>query len=439
MRKLCLKKIRGADNSWVEDNKDVAVKAIKVINNEDNDLLEANPTMEEVKDAFFSLSADSAPGPDGISGKFYHHCWDIISADLFDMIRRQLGFSEGWVNLSGDFSQIIELLASLMEQLKNERFIPYFVDRGCPSITHLSYANDTILFSSGHPLSLIAMMGKLSLNERMSGQLVNKTKSCSLVAPNTSQTVIEDIKQNARVTGQNVVIWGQGNPNQSLGKDAVMRPLSGEGETSIPAPKPVKDKKMKKSSPSEDPEPKKKAARKPRKNIILLTEESIRRLREEDEEVEEDDSGLVARVGMSTEALKATKSVKASALHREAFSRSRAELSRCEADLRGLTEEKNALELLCGQKEEEIKDLQAELAKAHQDQTDLIEQLRGMREKSSAQARKIEELVAWLASELAKAKSEAKKSKAEADVIVAVYRADAKASQVQAREAAEIA
>lgn len=91
-----------------------------------------------------------------------------------------------------------ELLASLMEQLKNERFIPYFVDRGCPSITHLSYANDTILFSSGHPLSLIAMMGKLSLNERMSGQLVNKTKSCSLVAPNTSQTVIEDIKQ---VTG----------------------------------------------------------------------------------------------------------------------------------------------------------------------------------------------------------------------------------------------
>lgn len=109
MRKLCLKKIRGADNSWVEDNKDVAVKAIKffetqlskknvqrdpnilnciprVINNEDNDLLEANPTMEEVKDAFFSLSADSAPGPDGISGKFYHHCWDIISADLFDMV-----------------------------------------------------------------------------------------------------------------------------------------------------------------------------------------------------------------------------------------------------------------------------------------------------------------------------------------------------------------
>ncbi|XP_070036861.1 uncharacterized protein [Nicotiana tomentosiformis] len=66
---------------------------------------------------------------------------------------------------------------------------------------------------------------------------------------------------------------------------------------------------------------------------------------------------------------------RASALHREAFSQSRAELSRYEADLRGLTEERNALRLLCGQKKEETKDLRAELAKAHQDQTDLIEQL----------------------------------------------------------------
>ncbi|XP_070039575.1 uncharacterized protein [Nicotiana tomentosiformis] len=330
-----------------------------------------------------------------------------------------------------------------------------------------------------------------------------------------------------------------------LGKDAVMRPLSGKGETSIPEPKPAKDKKRKKSSPSEDPEPKKKKAHKPRKNIILLTEESVRRLREEDEEVVEDDPGLVARVGVSTEAPKATKSVKAAetpsrdkgisgrylgevpessriedashhtkptalALHQEVFCWSRAELSRCEADLRGLTEERNALKLLCGQKEEETKDFRAELAKAHQDQTDLIEQvmeilkahgldsgtvanisisqlqqkverikqlrekvnmmkaetlgrkegmdrfaaeketalsklssaesqLRGMREKSSAQARKIKELEARLASKLAKAKFEAKKAKAEADAIVAIYRADAEAAQVQAREAAETA
>ncbi|XP_070047271.1 uncharacterized protein [Nicotiana tomentosiformis] len=168
--------------------------------------------------------------------------------------------------------------------------------------------------------------------------------------------------------------------------------------------------------------------------------------------------------------------------------------------------ERNALRLLCEQREEEIKDLRAELTKAHQDQTDLTEQLikilkthgfdsrpeanilisqlqqklemigqlleevdiikaetlgwkegmdrlaaekeaaraqlssaksqfQGMKERSSVQARKIEDLEARLASELAKAKSKAEKAKAEADAFVAVYRANAEAAQAEELEA----
>ncbi|XP_070033085.1 KNR4/SMI1 homolog [Nicotiana tomentosiformis] len=66
-------------------------------------------------------------------------------------------------------------------------------------------------------------------------------------------------------------------------------------------------------------------------------------------------------------------------------------------------------------------------------------QLQGMKERSSVQARKIEELEARLTFELAKAKSEAEKAKAEADAFVVVYRADAEAAQVQARKAAKTA
>ncbi|XP_070047450.1 uncharacterized protein [Nicotiana tomentosiformis] len=341
------------------------------------------------------------------------------------------------------------------------------------------------------------------------------------------------LKPSLRQTHESILVQEQG-----LDKYAVVRLLFGEEETSIPTPKPVKYKNRKKISTSEDPEPKKKAARKLMKNILLLTDDSVRRLRDEDEEKGKDDSGLVARVKMSIEAPKATESVKvaetpsrdkgvsgrdlgevpessriedsshhnepmegtaagadleppppemertpqASALHREAFSRSRAELSRYEADLRGLTEERNALKLLCGQKEEEIKDFRADLAKAHQDQTDLIEQvmkilkshgldsgmaanisvsqlqqkaerieqlcdevemmkvetlgversqLRGMKEKNSILAKKIEELEARLAFELAKAKSEAEKPKDEAEAIVAIYQADAEVAQVK--------
>ncbi|XP_070033027.1 uncharacterized protein [Nicotiana tomentosiformis] len=178
----------------------------------------------------------------------------------------------------------------------------------------------------------------------------------------------------------------------------------------------------------------------------------------------------------------------AAAVHREVCSLSQKELCRYEADLQRVTEERNSIKLLLRQREEEIKDLRAELAKAYRDQTDLSEQLQQkikmigklreevdvikaqslqwkkgmdhfsaeketaraqlssaetqlqrMKEKGLVQARRIEELEARLASVLAKAEFDAEKEKADADALVAVYRADAEAGQVQAREAAETA
>ncbi|XP_070042784.1 uncharacterized protein [Nicotiana tomentosiformis] len=296
---------------------------------------------------------------------------------------------------------------------------------------------------------------------------------------------------------------------ECLSNDAVLRPPSDEKEASAFVQTPVKDNKRKRLT-SEDPKPKTKTAHKPRKNTIPLTEESVRHLMDEDEEEEDDGSVLVDRMKKTIDASKAAGSRMAASVHREACSRSRVELRRYEADLRRVTEERNTLRLLFGQKEEEIKDIRAELAKDHQDQTDLTEhviiilkthgldpgtvanilisqlrqklevigklreevdmiraeslgwkdgmdrlateketaraqlssaknQLQVMKEKSSVQARKIVELEARLASELAKAKSDAEKAKANADAFVAVYQADAKAALVQAREAVETA
>ncbi|XP_026383881.1 uncharacterized protein LOC113279405 [Papaver somniferum] len=44
------------------------------------------PSPEEIKQAVFDLGADSASGPDGFSGCFYRHCWDIIQEDLIKAI-----------------------------------------------------------------------------------------------------------------------------------------------------------------------------------------------------------------------------------------------------------------------------------------------------------------------------------------------------------------
>ncbi|XP_026435983.1 uncharacterized protein LOC113333792 [Papaver somniferum] len=45
------------------------------------------PTLDEIKRAVFDLGADSAPGPDGFSGSFNIHYWNIIATDLFSAIK----------------------------------------------------------------------------------------------------------------------------------------------------------------------------------------------------------------------------------------------------------------------------------------------------------------------------------------------------------------
>ncbi|XP_070054053.1 kinesin-like protein KIN-14N [Nicotiana tomentosiformis] len=58
-----------------------------------------------------------------------------------------------------------------------------------------------------------------------------------------------------------------------------------------------------------------------------------------------------------------------------AFAKLRADLNQCETKLQKVSEERNALKLLCGQKDEIIKDLQANLAKAREEEAELDKQV----------------------------------------------------------------
>ncbi|XP_070052163.1 kinesin-like protein KIN-14N [Nicotiana tomentosiformis] len=186
-----------------------------------------------------------------------------------------------------------------------------------------------------------------------------------------------------------------------------------------------------------------------------------------------------------------------------AFAKFRADLSQCETELKKVSEERNALKLLCGLKDETIKDLQADLAKAREKETELDKQvsillikygldptveantslsqlqhkveriellrgevdqvkvdcgwtenmdrldaekettlakvssakvqLRGIKEKSSSQAKRIEELEAGLA----EAKAEIEKTKVMEDKSIAMYQANSEAAQMQLRESSD--
>ncbi|KAK4706406.1 hypothetical protein R3W88_034036 [Solanum pinnatisectum] len=65
-------------------------------------------------------------------------------------------------------------------------------------INHLSYADDTILFSSGHKKSMKKMMNVLKQYEFVSGQLINLSKSYVYMHEKVPSVVCQKIK---RITG----------------------------------------------------------------------------------------------------------------------------------------------------------------------------------------------------------------------------------------------
>ncbi|KAL6219013.1 hypothetical protein ACLB2K_012220 [Fragaria x ananassa] len=58
----------------------------KVVTQEMNDILLADISLDEIKEAVFSLSPQKAPGPDGFSGSFYKTYWDIVKSLLVEAI-----------------------------------------------------------------------------------------------------------------------------------------------------------------------------------------------------------------------------------------------------------------------------------------------------------------------------------------------------------------
>ncbi|KAL6570156.1 hypothetical protein OROMI_014670 [Orobanche minor] len=57
-----------------------------IINNDQNKMLCANPTFDEIKNCIFQMNGDSVAGPDGFGIKIFQVCWDIIAWDVFDAV-----------------------------------------------------------------------------------------------------------------------------------------------------------------------------------------------------------------------------------------------------------------------------------------------------------------------------------------------------------------
>lgn len=54
----------------------------KLITEEDNAMLMAPLSIQEVKDVVFSVSLEKAPGPDGFTALFFQKCWSFLGEDF---------------------------------------------------------------------------------------------------------------------------------------------------------------------------------------------------------------------------------------------------------------------------------------------------------------------------------------------------------------------
>jgi mannosylglycoprotein endo-beta-mannosidase len=65
---------------------------IPQLSNEENEILVADFTEQEVHDAIFQMEKNKAPGPDVFPTEFYQKLWDVIKNELMALFR---DFQEG--------------------------------------------------------------------------------------------------------------------------------------------------------------------------------------------------------------------------------------------------------------------------------------------------------------------------------------------------------
>ncbi|CAI9099542.1 OLC1v1036382C1, partial [Oldenlandia corymbosa var. corymbosa] len=150
--------------------------------------------MEEIKRAVFGLNEDSAPGVDGFGGYFYRSCWDIISKDLWIVCQE---FMLGVPIPRSISSTLITLIPKKI--MANGKVVHYGTPCGSKPVSHLAFADDVIIFSSGLKRSLEVLNGFFIDYENASGQKISRQKSTFMVSENCCARKVAQIQQILRI------------------------------------------------------------------------------------------------------------------------------------------------------------------------------------------------------------------------------------------------
>ncbi|XP_026400458.1 uncharacterized protein LOC113296366 [Papaver somniferum] len=147
-----------------------------IISVEDSQRMDEIPTMEEIKNAVFDLGADSAPGPDGFSGCFYRHCWDVVQ---YDLVRAITYCWQRQIIPHGANSSLIILLAKVRGANTLRNFRPIGLNVLSRNLTKLFAEKmmTPMLSKRGNMKSLHNLLALLGKYQSASGQTVCRQKS----------------------------------------------------------------------------------------------------------------------------------------------------------------------------------------------------------------------------------------------------------------------
>ncbi|KAF5446820.1 hypothetical protein F2P56_032419 [Juglans regia] len=115
----------------VGDLPDLSSMVNAVISDEDNESLCQLPSIQNVKDAVFSIPVDSSPGPDGFGSGFFQACWSIVWKDvvshLAPMLKRIISPEQGAFipsrSIFDNISLTQELANSINKQVRGGNII----------------------------------------------------------------------------------------------------------------------------------------------------------------------------------------------------------------------------------------------------------------------------------------------------------------------------
>ncbi|KAL8524002.1 hypothetical protein ACS0TY_013819 [Phlomoides rotata] len=185
-----------------------------IVDATENDTLIALPSVEEIRRAVFDMEPSSSLGPDGFGGSFYQACWNIISIDVIEVVRRLHDVLSAYGGLSGQIynpakstvyygTAVTRHVRRMMLRIKDISHgslsfsylgVPLF--KGASRTGHLAALADSIIskFSKwkGHSLSLAGR--KCLINSVIAASLVHSMMI--YYWPRTLLKKIEDAMRN---------------------------------------------------------------------------------------------------------------------------------------------------------------------------------------------------------------------------------------------------